>query len=154
MKDQASSEWLSVFDERYDLPCSKYISNTAIPTLYTTTKEKIEKELKEVEYFADLWSSEGLVPYLSYTVHFINKSWELQNRCLQTVFVPQDHTVENLAEILTMTLELWELAQKQQLTLTTAKYFEVLKIFIGRNSPVLAIILIWQSQMLLKMTQG
>ena len=80
---------LSVFDEKYDLPCRKYISNTAIPKLYSSTKEVVEQEL-EVEFFTattNLWSSTGLMPYLSYTVHFINKSWELKVRCLMIIQV-------------------------------------------------------------------
>ena len=103
---------LSVFDKKYDLPCRKYISNTAIPKLYSSTKEVLEQELKEVEFFAattDLWSSTGLMPYLSYTVHFINKSWELKVRCLQTVFMPNNHTDENVAEFL----------QQKQVAITT-----------------------------------
>ena len=38
---------LSVFNEKYDLPCRKYISNTAIPKLYSSTKEVIDKNLKK-----------------------------------------------------------------------------------------------------------
>ena len=122
VKRRGFKNMLSVLDEKYDLPCRKYISNTAIPKLYPSTKEVVEQELKEVEFFAattNLWSSTGLMPYLSYTVHFINKSWELKVHCLQTVFMPDDHTGENVAEFLKMSLETWNLQQQKQVAITT-----------------------------------
>ena len=41
-----------------------------------------------------MWSSGKTEPYLALTVHFVNKEWVLQSHCLQTIFVPQDHTAE------------------------------------------------------------
>ena len=69
----------------------------------------------------DIWSSYGMVPYLSYTIHFIDNDWELKSRCLQTVFIPQDHTADHLAEALetTLALESWNLKQQQQVAITT-----------------------------------
>ena len=36
---------LSMFDSKYKMPSRKYISQTAIPTLYNSTTEKVETEL-------------------------------------------------------------------------------------------------------------
>ena len=55
---------------------------------------------------------------MSYTVHFITDSWEYRNLCLQTAFLPSDHTGDNLAEALT-TLESWSLKEEQQICITT-----------------------------------
>ena len=60
-----------------------------------------------------------MVPYISYKTHFIDSSWELRSRCLQTQFLPQDHTGENIADALDSTLESWNLAQNKQVRLTT-----------------------------------
>ena len=65
---------VGVFDKQYDLPSSKYFSQTAIPSLYSSIRDKVAEEISKVEYFSattDLWSSEGTKPYLSYTIHYI-----------------------------------------------------------------------------------
>ena len=58
-------------------------------------------------------------PYLSYTVHFVTADWTLSNKCLQTLYLLEDHTSENLAEALEETLESWELDASKQVCLTT-----------------------------------
>ena len=44
----------------------------------------------------DLWSSAGMRPYMSYTVHFVNEKWEMQSRCLQTHYFPENHIGQNM----------------------------------------------------------
>ena len=67
----------------------------------------------------DLWSSVGMRPYMSYTVHYVSDDWKLENRCLQTHFLPEDHTGENLAEAMEATLAAWDLRASRQVCLTT-----------------------------------
>ena len=81
---------LSTFDNRYQLPNRKYMSNTAIPSLYLSVKDKVADELKEMVFFSgttDLWSRRGMVPYLGFTIHFIDNACNLKSRVLQTVFM-------------------------------------------------------------------
>ena len=52
-----------------------------------------------------MWSSINMEPYLSFTVYYIDDNWKLRSIALQTVYVPQDHTGPNLAEVLRETLE-------------------------------------------------
>ena len=92
---------LKDFDPRYQLPSRKYFSQQAIPKLYNETREKIIQQLESVEFFSattDMWSSNTMEPYMSYTVHFIDSHWKLQSRCLETLYTPADHTAENLAD--------------------------------------------------------
>ena len=42
--------------------------------------------------------------YLSCSIYFIDDNWILQTKCLQTLFVPKDHTADNLCEVMTETL--------------------------------------------------
>ena len=111
-------EWfqklLKAFDSQYQLPNRKYFTNTAIPALYASTREKVSNSISGAKYFAatmDMWSSATSAPYMSYTVHFIDPQWSLQSWCLQTLFVPQDHDADNLADIMTETLANWVLTQ-------------------------------------------
>ena len=108
---------LSVLDEKYNIPCRKYISNT----LFFNKRSHWTKTYRSRIFCCNY---RPLVEYWSralshYTVHFINKSWELKVHCLQTVFVPDDHTGENVAEFLKMSLETWDLQQQKQVAITT-----------------------------------
>ena len=121
---------LKTFDAKYQLPSRKYFSETAIPRLYSSVREKVMEELSRVEYFSgttDLWSSVGLKPYISYTIHYIDDQWQLQSKCLQTHFLPEDHTSGVLVDSLTTTFELWMLTAEKQVCLTTDSGSNVVK---------------------------
>ncbi|XP_071845427.1 E3 SUMO-protein ligase ZBED1-like [Apostichopus japonicus] len=116
-------EMIRTFDPRYELPSRKYFTQTAIPKLYNKTKEAIKEELgKEVDFFSatsDLWSSRRMEPYMSLTAHYIDSNWKLQSRCLETIFVPQDHIALNLAEVFKEVLSDWDLPTTKLVAITT-----------------------------------
>ena len=115
-------QMLESFDPRYQLPSRKHFSKTAIPALFNSTQSALASTLQEVKHFSsttDLWSSVCMQPYLSYTVHYITKDWKLQSKCLQTLFMPEDHNGEKLAESLKSVLESWGLQESKQVCLTT-----------------------------------
>ena len=105
---------LKEFDPQYVLPSLKYFSKIAIPTLYAKTCEKVVSEIGRVQFFSattDLWSSSGMTPYMS---HYIHSDWTLQSKCLQTQFIPEDHTGENRAEAMQTTFDSWNLDASNQ----------------------------------------
>ena len=55
--------------------------------------------------------------FLSYTIHYIYQ-WKIKSRYLQTMFMPQDHTGENLSETMQSALESWGLEEGKQVCLT------------------------------------
>ena len=113
---------LQSFDPQYELPSHKYFWKTAIPNLYDKNWEIVAAELKNVDYFSatvDMWSSHSLQPYLSYTIHFVGNDWKLKTRFLQTLYLPQEHTGENIADALLGTLESWNLDPTKQTCITT-----------------------------------
>ena len=113
---------LADFDKWYEPPSRKYISKTPIPRVYNNTKQKVVSDLSQMEYLSattDCWSSQGMKPYLSYTVHYINDQWALQSCCLQTLYLPEDYTAINLAEGLEETLRSWSLDVTRQACITT-----------------------------------
>ena len=66
---------LAAFDECYELPSRKYFTQTAIPALYNKECKTVHDDLHWAEFYSattDLWSSENLLPYMSYRVHFID----------------------------------------------------------------------------------
>jgi len=109
---------LQCFDSRYELPTHKYFTQTAIPTLYSRVRDTVEQELR-YSCTADMWSSRGLIPYMSYTVHYLDRNWQFRSRCLETFFLPVDHTGTNIAEALTDVRQSWNLMEKEQVCITT-----------------------------------
>ena len=98
------------------------MSRVAIPAAYGSTKEQVVQDVEQAEYYSattDCWSSQGLKPYLSYTVHYIDNQWSLKSYCLQTMYLPEDHTANNLAEGLQETLQTWSLDVTKQVCITT-----------------------------------
>ena len=81
--------------------------------------------MESVTHFAatsDLWPNDGtMVPYMytSYTVHFLSEDWQLQNRCLQTKFLSQNHTGDIIADSMEETMSMWELKAETQVCITT-----------------------------------
>ncbi len=121
---------LNDFDPKYDIPSRKYFSQQAIPKLYNKTKEGVLWQLQNIEFFSatsDMWSSNTIKPYMSYTVHFIDSDWKLQSKCLQTLYVPEDHTAKNLAEGMKEVLDQWKLAPSKQVCLTTHSGANIVK---------------------------
>ena len=72
-----------------------YFSQTVLPSLYSTTKQRETDELKQVKFFSattDIWSSVGLTPYMSYTLHCIAV---IGLSRIDAFFPRQHHTGEN-----------------------------------------------------------
>ncbi|KAL6469047.1 hypothetical protein MHYP_G00225710 [Metynnis hypsauchen] len=121
---------LLTLDKRYQLPSRTYFSQVAIPELYITCRNKVETELRSVEYYAtttDMWSSRTTEPYQSLTVHFINEHFELKSRCLQTSYFPLDHTGENIVNGLKDALANWGLNDEGQVCITTDNASNMIK---------------------------
>lgn len=109
-------------DGRYTIPSRKYFAKMAIPALYVDTRARIAESLKSAEYYSittDMWSSGKMEPYLAMTIHYVNKEWILQSHCLQTVFVPEDHTADNLVPVFQGVLESWGLPENRLACATT-----------------------------------
>ncbi len=115
-------EMLLAFDSRYQLPSRRYYSRMAIPALYAQVREAVCRDLKQAQYYCgttNLWSSVTSEPYISFTVHYIDENWKLHSKCLQTLYMPQDHTGVNIADVLSETLAVWELSEEKLVCLTS-----------------------------------
>ena len=56
---------------------------------------------------------------MSCTIHYIDSHCQLQNKCLQTQFLLEDHTGINLTEAMEAVLSIWDLDAANQICLTT-----------------------------------
>ena len=105
---------LSKFNPRYKLPSQNHFSRVVIPVLNSEIKSEIQQKMnyQHITFHAgttDLWSSITSELYLSYTIYYIDKNWNMCCKCLQTHYMPEDHTAINLQEALTSSLEQWNL---------------------------------------------
>ena len=66
-----------------------------------------------------MWSSSNMTPYMSLTIHYITADWTLQSKCLETRYIPQNHTADVLAEALQFALADWELDERKMACITT-----------------------------------
>lgn len=63
---------------------------------------------------------------MSLTIHYI-ENWELQSKCLQVLYTPQDHTSENLKDALQDSLERWNLDPSKLTAFTTDNAANIVK---------------------------
>lgn len=120
-----SEEWRDLWREvepRFDCPGRRHYSNTAIPGKYARVKEAIMTDLKHIQGLScttDGWSSLTGDPYVSLTVHFMTPQWELRTYCLRTIYMPESHTGENVAQMLKTILGEYNLRLADVTTFTT-----------------------------------
>ena len=110
-------------DPKYALPSRNYFSETEIPRLYNEIRDNLVRpQLKEAKYFSsttDLWTSCANQPYLSLTVHFIDKEWILRSYCLDTTPLFEDHTGQNISEAIKDIYQNWQLPVADLVATTT-----------------------------------
>lgn len=129
----AFRDMLQTFDRQYELPSRKYVSQTAIPELYNRVKDLILNELKDIKFYSattDMWSSSNMTPYMSLTIHYITEDWTLHSKCLETRYVPENHTADTLEENLKAALADWGLDENKLACITTDNFicFAYLKV--------------------------
>ena len=110
-------------DPKYALPSRNHFSEIEIPGLYNDLRDNVVRpQLKEAKYFSsttDLWTSCANQPYLSLTVHFIDKEWVLQSYCLDTSPLFEDHTGQNISEAIKDIYQNWQLPVANLVATTT-----------------------------------
>ncbi len=115
VESSAFKDLCSSLDPKFALPDRKTVSSVIIPRMYRETKTKVKELLKSTDSVAlttDGWTSNATQSYMTFTAHFIDQQWALQSVGLQTRHTPEQHTSENLRDILLETLEEWNLTEK------------------------------------------
>ncbi|XP_060774010.1 zinc finger BED domain-containing protein 4-like [Neoarius graeffei] len=60
-----------------------------------------------------------MMPYMSVTAHYVNQEWRMQSKCLQTSFMPETHSADNLEDALRSTIMEWNIQEKRIACITT-----------------------------------
>uniref|UniRef100_A0AAR2K029 BED-type domain-containing protein n=1 Tax=Pygocentrus nattereri TaxID=42514 RepID=A0AAR2K029_PYGNA len=130
VQKQGFIQLIKKLDRRYNIPSRHYFSKTALPDMYEKARDQLAASLACVEFYAsttDIWSSRTTEPYLSLTVHYINSEWKLCSSCLETSYLPEDHTGQNIANDLREFLQSWRLKEENQVCVTTDSGANVVK---------------------------
>ena len=114
---------LHVLEPRYQVPSKSTFSSDRMTKLYDATRGNVMVEIKNsVNFYAattDMWSSRGMIPYIGFTLHWIDNEWVLRNHTLGTQYVPEDHTAEQLANCIDDMLSDWKLDDAKMVAITT-----------------------------------
>ena len=113
---------INVLEPRYKIPDKTTFFKNKVIKLYDSTRESVVEELSSIGFFSpttDMWSSHGLLPYMGYTIHWIDSDWNLKSRNLGTRHVTENHTADNLAESMNDILSYWKLDETKQVAITT-----------------------------------
>ena len=102
-------------------PCSRtYLSQNLIPSIFDHVKHCVA-ELIDLELYisitTDIWSSDCLDTYLSFTAHWIDKDWEYKEGCLHAQPFNERHSGENIASVFMPCLDAWKINEKLHLVL-------------------------------------
>ena len=117
---------------RYQLPTRRHFSDLEIPELYVHVRDYVVMlSLRDADFFSattDLWTSAVNEPYMMLTVH-LNKDWELQSFCLDTVPLSVDHTGKTIAEAFCDIFDNWQLSIDKLVATTTDSGLNVVSAF-------------------------
>ncbi|KAK0142973.1 Zinc finger BED domain-containing protein 1 [Merluccius polli] len=118
------------FDGQYELPSKNYISKMVIPNVYHKVNGDMLNDLKNI-------------PFYSATTEI---DWTLQTRCLETRYIPENHTADILAEALESALADWALDEHKLscITMVLTLWLQCANLD-GNGSIALAITSTWQS---------
>ena len=66
---------LETFDPRHKIPSQRYFSRTALPALYSKVRYNVHRTKRSQSFFSYKLSvvSEGLLPFVNYTVHLVKE---------------------------------------------------------------------------------
>ncbi|XP_051990723.1 E3 SUMO-protein ligase ZBED1-like isoform X2 [Xyrauchen texanus] len=112
---------VNVTEPRYVIPTRKHITEVAVPRMYEEVKQEVKTSLASAERVAltcDGWTSRATESYITITAHHINENWELISHVLQTRAMHESHTGSNIAELLKVALEEWDIKSKDPAIVT------------------------------------
>ncbi|XP_077970653.1 zinc finger BED domain-containing protein 4-like [Styela clava] len=88
---------------RYNIPSRKYFSETVIPSIYKSVREKVQmivQHSENISFTSDIWTSINNTPFLSITAHTIDEHFQDNVIVLRTIHFPDSHTSANITNII------------------------------------------------------
>lgn len=100
-------------EPRYNLPSRKYISETALPELYSRVTSHVGDQLKDVQslsFTMDIWCSDVCpMSLLGLTAHWVNAGYALQSAVLHVKELRGSHTSSVISASINEMLDGWKI---------------------------------------------
>ena len=104
---------MKAIEPHYKLPSRKYMAETIIPSINNGIQKVVEKEIALVEWFSFTTDIRSLNTsgdsLLSFTAHWLTKSFERKSAVLHTQPVNESHTGKNLCHRFEEMLKKWNI---------------------------------------------
>ena len=89
-------------DARFEVPSESNLRKRS-RELFELTSQAVKEELlsawsRKPSFTTDLWTSAVGDKFLTVTLHFLNKKWQMQMVSLGTIFFPGDHDSHVMAD--------------------------------------------------------
>lgn len=100
-------------EPRYDMVTRKYLSETALPELYSKVCKHVSEEIKDVKsmsFTTDIWSSDvSPVSLLSLTVHWLDVNYVPHSAMLSATNFRGSHISDAIAAAIKGNLDKWQI---------------------------------------------
>ncbi|GBO23005.1 Zinc finger BED domain-containing protein 1 [Araneus ventricosus] len=132
VESQSFNNMIKTLNPSFKVPSRKFFSKTAVPKLYNDVTESIKRELASVDsnnvcLTTDCWTSLATTPYIAVTAHFIDTEWHLKSVCLCCTQFEENHTSENITQVLKDILSDWNLDAQEITCYTTDNGSNIVK---------------------------
>lgn len=122
VEKQGFQHFVRCLQPGYEMPSRKTITEKYVPELYLETKNTLEGFINQAKYVSlstDCWTSVANMPYIGITAHFIDENWILRSCCLACRKMTEDHTGENIRDMINEILIEWKINLENVVACTT-----------------------------------
>lgn len=133
--------FVNALNPSYKLPSRKTLTESRIPSMYSDTRTIIGNIIKSANFFSfttDCWTSSSNQPFIGLTCHFINAKFKLGSACLGCIELSEDHTGENIADVVQMLILDYEIPAWKICTIITDYGSNMLRAVQNLNIPHVA----------------
>jgi len=114
--------FVNALNPSYKLPGRKTLTESRIPSMYNETRNIIGKIIKNANFFTfttDCWTSSSKQLFIGLTCHFINANFKLNSACLGCIELSEDHTGENIADVVQILFLDYEIPDRKICSIVT-----------------------------------
>ncbi|XP_060882143.1 E3 SUMO-protein ligase ZBED1-like [Metopolophium dirhodum] len=133
--------FVNALNPSYKLPGRKTLTESRIPSMYSETRNIIGNIIRSADVFTfttDCWTSSSNQPFIDVTCHFINDNFKLTSASLGRIELSEDHTGENIADVVQMLFLDYEIPDRKICSIVTDYGSNMLKAVRNLNIPYVA----------------
>lgn len=133
--------FVNALNPSYKLSGRKTLTESRIPSMYNDTRSIIGNIIKSASFFiftTDCWTSSSNQPFIGLTCHFLNANFKLCSACLGCIELSEDHTGENIADVILVLFLEYEIPDLKICSVVTDYGSNIIKAVRNLNIPHVA----------------